>query len=594
MSVEEFNSVSHFLYDYVEKWANEKPEDIAMIDADDGRFFTWSAFREAVNMIALQLLEDGWQKGDIIVSMLPLLPEHIFFEYACFRIGVIFCPIDVRLKGDEVVRSVGLLKKARRVGFIHPDNTDGEDKWGKKKYYEFKDYARMVRKAHPWVKDFIQFGPQEDADEGTVGVLVFVRDMKEKWLKYKKDPQLFAQKMQKIIDASARVKEDDPILIIYTTGTTGFPKPAMLTNMGIVCQNLCLVKAFQVTAQDRMLVNLPPSHVGCQTEQLMSTFFAGGIAVILHGFRADKSMKAIQEYKVTFFGQIPSLFVMEWTLPDYKSYDISSLRFAIYGGQAVSRRFLERLKTMAPYFGSGLGLTELSGFCSYTPYRKDVTVEEILAGLGYDFPITPLSIREPMKPDGSAGAEMPDGQTGEVCYSGPQVLKGYYDNEEATRKTISIDGFCYTGDLGFKDKNGLHLVGRGKFVIKPKGYQVFPPQIEEFIQKLPEVQLAAVVGHRHEEHSEGVIAFVEYRKGKSISVEKIHEHCKGLAAYMRPALIIPLDEIPLNRVDKTDYQELLQMVGKYVEEERAKGGWDAKALARMAKADAIQPDNASS
>jgi acyl-CoA synthetase (AMP-forming)/AMP-acid ligase II len=172
-----------------------------------------------------------------------------------------------------------------------------------------------------------------------------------------------------------------------------------------------------------------------------------------------------------------------------------------------------------------------------------------------------------------------------VCYSGPQVFKGYYDNLEATRKTISTDGFCYTGDLGFKDEKGLHLVGRGKFVIKPKGYQVFPPQIEEFIQKMPEIQLAAVVGARHEEFSEGVVAFVEFRKGKSTTVEKIHEHCKGLAAYMRPSLIIILDEIPLNRVDKTDYQELMKIVPKYIDEERAKGRWDAKALAKMSKSD---------
>ena len=402
------------------------------------------------------------------------------------------------------------------------------------------------------MKDFIQFGPQEDCDEGTIGVLVYIRETKARWLQYKSDATLYAQKMRLLEERAAMVKEDDPILIIYTTGTTGFPKPAMLTNVGIVCQNMCLAKGFQVTSQDRMLVNLPPSHVGCQTEQLMTSIYAGGISVILHGFRADKSLKAIQEYKITFFGQIPSLFVMEWSLPDYKSYDMSSLRFAIYGGQAVSRRFLERLKTMARYFGSGLGLTELSGFCSYTPYRKDVTVDDILAGLGYDFPITPLSIRKPMEPDGRAGAELPDGEIGEVCYSGPQVLKGYFDNPEATRKTISTDGFCYTGDLGYKDAKGLHLAGRGKFVIKPKGYQVFPPQIEEYIQKLREVQLAAVVGAKHEEFSEGVVAFIELRKGQTITKEKLEEHCKGLAAYMRPSLFIFLDEIPLNRVDKTD------------------------------------------
>ncbi|MHA1338135.1 MAG: class I adenylate-forming enzyme family protein, partial [Promethearchaeota archaeon] len=289
---------------------------------------------------------------------------------------------------------------------------------------------------------------------------------------------------------------------------------------------------------------------------------------------ADKSLKAIQDYRVTAFGQIPSLFVMEWRLPDYDKYDLSSLRFAIYGGQSVSRQFLEKLSKMAPQFGSGLGLTEMSGFVSYTPL--DGTVDDILASLGHDFPITPLSIRKPMREDGYAGDELPDGEIGEICYKGPQVFKGYYKNEEATRKTISKDGWCYTGDLGWKDEEGLHLAGRGKFVIKPKGYQVYPPEVEAHIEKLPEVSLAAVVGAKHEVFSEGIIAFVELKKGKKITAEKIMEHCKSLAAYKRPSLIVFMDEIPLNRVDKTDYKQLYDMVPKIIEEERKKGGWDAK------------------
>ena len=594
MSIKEYETMPHFLCAYVEKWAKERPHDFAIIDADDGKFFTWEAFDNAINLIALKLLEEGWQKGDVIVSMLPLIPEHIFFEYACFKIGVIFCPIDVRLKEHEVVRSVALLKDARRIAFIHPDDTDSEDKWGKKKFYGFKEFATAIRRECPYVKDFIQFSAEEDVepDTGTLGVLEYTRDMKARWIKYKKDPKVFAEKMAMIQAAAAKVKEDDPVLIIYTTGTTGFPKPAMLTNTGIIAQNYCMASGFEITEKDRMLVNLPASHVGCQTEQLMTTIFAGGISVILHAFKADRTLKAIEEYKVTAFGQIPSLFVMEWQLPNYAKYDLSSLRFALYGGQAVSRRFLERMKAMAEFFGSGLGLTELSGFCSYTPFGKEVTVDDILASLGHDYPLTPLTIREGMLSDGSAGKEKPNKEVGEVCYSGPQVFKGYYGNEEATRKTISTDGVCYTGDLGFKDEKGLHLVGRGKFVIKPKGYQVFPPEVEDFILQMPDIYGAAVVGHRHEVFSEGVVAFVVPKRGRKTTAKDIAVHCKELAGYKRPSLYVFLKEIPLNRVDKTDYKTLNEIVGKYVDEERAKGGWDAKALARLEKSDAETAANA--
>ena len=130
--------------------------------------------------------------------------------------------------------------------------------------------------------------------------------------------------------------------------------------------------------------------------------------------------------------------------------------------------------------------------------------------------------------------------------------------------------------MNYKDEKGLHLSGRGKFVIKPKGYQVYPPEVEAFIEKLPEITLAAVCGAKHEVFSEGVVVFVELRKGKKIDAKAIMGHCKGLAAYKRPSLIIFLDEIPLNRVDKTDYKILYELLPNYIEAERNKGGWDKK------------------
>ncbi|MBD3353359.1 MAG: AMP-binding protein [Candidatus Lokiarchaeota archaeon] len=584
MSIEEFNKIPHLLVDYVEKWAKERPDDIAIIDADDGKWITWNDFKNMMDLIALEFINMDLQKGDVIVTMLPLLPEHIFISYACFKLGILFCPLDVRLKERETVRCVKLLKNARRLVYIHPDDTDSEDKWGRKKFYAFKQFARKIREEVPEVTDFIQFGPQEDADEGTIGILNFIKKARANYKRYYSDPQVFNQKMEELEKIKNSIDPaNDCAMIIYTTGSTGFPKPAMLSNAGIICQNMCMAKGFEINKKDRMLVNLPPSHVGCQTEQLMTTIFIGGISVILHAFKAEKSLLAIEKYKVTAFGQIPSLFVMEWrlkkkygALKDYKDYDLSSLRFALYGGQAVSRKFLKKLSEMARYFGSGLGLTEMSGFVSYTPFGDDVTPDDILAGLGHDYPITPLSIREKMKENGMAGDEKPDGEIGEVCYSGPQVFLGYYDNEDATKKTISTEGICYTGDLGFKDDEGLHLVGRGKFVIKPKGYQVYPPEVEEHIAKLPEVSLAAVVGAKHEVYSEGVVAFVELNRGKQITKKKLKEHCRQLAGYKRPSLFVFLDQIPLNRVDKTDYHDLNKIVGKYIEEERAAGRWDAE------------------
>lgn len=116
-------------------------------------------------------------------------------------------------------------------------------------------------------------------------------------------------------------------------------------------------------------------------------------------------------------GQIPALYEMEWRLPDYAKYDLSSLRIVIYGGQQVSIPFLEKLLKMAPQAGTGLGLTETAGFCTYIVTNNKL--EEIQNSIGYDMPLTPISIRKPIREDGIAGEELPKGEIGEICFSGP-------------------------------------------------------------------------------------------------------------------------------------------------------------------------------
>jgi acyl-CoA synthetase (AMP-forming)/AMP-acid ligase II len=270
------------------------------------------------------------------------------------------------------------------------------------------------------------------------------------------------------------------------------------------------------------------------------------------------------------------LFALEWRLPNYRDYDLSSLRFALYGGQQVSRQFLEQLATMAPKFGTGLGLTEMAGFVTYSPL--DGTVDDLLAGVGYDMPVTPLSIRRPMNPDGTAGAELPDGEPGEICFSGPQVFIAYVNNDDAYRKTVSTDGICYTGDLGYKTPKGLMFSGRSKLVLKPKGYQVHPAQIEQHFALLVEhVACCGAVGAPHEVFTEGVVLFVETRPGARLTRELLDEHARGIASYMRPHHYVLLESggLPLNRIAKTDYVRLKELAAAEVARLRANGAWDS-------------------
>jgi acyl-CoA synthetase (AMP-forming)/AMP-acid ligase II len=338
---------------------------------------------------------------------------------------------------------------------------------------------------------------------------------------------------------------------------------------------MCLMAAFGIYGTERMLVNLPPSHVGCQTEQMMTTMFDGGTSVILHIFDPQKTLKAIQEYSVTCFGQIPALFNLEWRLPDYDSYDLSSLNFALYGGQQVSRQFLEKLSTMAKGFGTGLGLTETGGFCTYSPL--DGTVEDILAGVGYDMPVYPMTIRGAMKDNGVAGDELAQGETGHICFKGPQTFLCYVNDPDSTAKTISTDGWLYTGDLGYVDDRGLHFAARAKHVIKPKGYQVYPAQVEDHFCELKEkIAACGVVGVSHEIFSEGIVGFIEKKPGVELTLDELKEHAKDLAAYMRPSHYVLFEpgKFPLNRVAKTDYVTLKEMAEKEIDILRVNGGWD--------------------
>jgi acyl-CoA synthetase (AMP-forming)/AMP-acid ligase II len=252
------------------------------------------------------------------------------------------------------------------------------------------------------------------------------------------------------------------------------------------------------------------------------------------------------------------------------------LRFALYGGQAVTHDFLEKLQAMAPLIGSGLGLTETAGFVTYTPIGE--SVDEIAAGIGFDMPLCPLSIRDPIKDDGFAGDEKAPGEVGEITFSGPQIFLGYLNSPENTAKTISKDGFCYTGDLGTYDEKGLHFSGRSKLVIKPKGYQVFPTEVEDEMTEALKgrVGLCAAVGVSHEVFSEAIMFFVEKVPDQDLTVEELEEAAQNMAAYKRPSHyeILEPGTMPLNRVAKVDYMALKERANQIVEDLRANGGWD--------------------
>jgi len=548
------------LNSYIEKWASEFPERAALIQHEDDRVYSYEEFRRTVDFFALKLLEKGVQHGDRVATMLPMVAEHVFLMYACFKIGAIIAPLDLRLQPQEVVRD---LQKIVPKAFFFPGQTPLRD---------FREVGAQVRDNCDSVELLVQLSADPSSEELVEGA-VSVAEIK-------KSPEISFEKLE---EAYSQVHTRTPALIIFTTGTTGEPKPALICHENIIIQTRILGWGIGVEEEEMsMLVNLPPSHVGGVTEQLMTTLFLGGTAVLLRVFDARLSLEAIEKRGLSVLGQIPTQFRMEWALPEYNNFDLSSLQFAIYGGSAVDKEFLEKLSQMAPYFGTGMGMTETAGMYTFTP--KGISVDEMAGQVGAPFDdLAPVTIRQPMQEDGKAGDVLPKEQVGEICVEGPIVFLGYYNQPQETSKNISQDGVLYTGDIGyFKDMGSyraLYLEGRQKFVIKQKGYQVFPYEVEEFIASHPQVEQVEVVGMPHRIFDEGIFAFVKLKEGSELSPEDIMEYCKGIASYKRPQHVElwPREkEFPLTRVTKIDKMQLKEDAQNTIEKLRKEGKWDSQ------------------
>lgn len=552
------NQHLHLIHAAVDHWAASRPGDAAILNATRGTRLTWGDLRRGSMALAAELARMGFRKGDVLAAWLPLLDEHILLEYACFRLGVIHAPLDLRLQPAELLRCLDLI---RAKGFAFPGKIAGADSAAA---------AEAARRRCDSIEYFIQFSPE---GECVPGARSFSR--------------LLANALGAVGVGHARplpdnISERDGAQVIFTTGSTGSPKPALLSHRGITCQNLCLARAFDFGPDHRVLCNLPASHVGGQAELLMTTLFSGAAAVTLETFDSVKSLDAIERHGVTLIGQIPAMFQLEWRTADYARRNFASLQSAVYGGQSAPRPFLEQMLRMAPRIATGLGLTETSGFCTYAALTPDA--DAVASSLGWAMPAYRMSIRQPMEAGGAAGAEVSAGEIGHICFEGPQNFLGYLNDPAATAATLSSDGRLYTGDMGRIDERGLHLAGRAKWVLKPAGYQVFPGDVEAHIAGLTgQVANVGVVGHPHRVWSEGILAFVEKRPGAAITEAELRRHARSLTSYMRPLHYVILEPgaMPLNRTAKVDIARLQELAKEEVQKLRERGRWDAGGAANV-------------
>jgi long-chain acyl-CoA synthetase len=344
------------------------------------------------------------------------------------------------------------------------------------------------------------------------------------------------------------LQPDDIAFLQYTGGTTGVPKGAMLTH-GNMIANLQQVSAWMgkdfVEGEEVVVTPLPLYHVFALTVNLLTFVKWGGHNVLIANPRdLPHLIKELKSVPFSVITGVNTLFHALVDLPEFAAIEAKALKVAIGGGMPVQRAVAEKWQaiTHRPII-EGYGLTETSPIVTANP----VSGVGYTGSIGLPLPSTDISIRD------DAGAELPRGETGELCVRGPQVMKGYWQRPEETAKVMSADGWLRTGDMGYVDENGyVKLTDRKKDMIIVSGFKVFPNEIEEVVMSHPGVREAACIGTSDERTGQAVKVVV-YRKDPSLTAEQLIAYCQErLTAYKVPKHVQwtsePLPKSPVGKI----------------------------------------------
>ena len=356
---------------------------------------------------------------------------------------------------------------------------------------------------------------------------------------------VLAEGARQSLDAPA-VGHDDIAFLQYTGGTTGSAKGAMLTHGNIVAnleQAHAWIRPFLSEGAEIVITALPLYHIFSLTANCLTFFKIGAENVLITNPRDIPAfVKELGKHRFTAITGVNTLFNALLNHPDFAALDFSSLRISLGGGMAVQRAVAEKWRAVTGHtLVEAYGLTETSPAACINP----LDLIEFNHSIGLPISSTEISIRD------DDGNELEIGQPGELCIRGPQVMKGYWNRPEDTRRAIMADGFLRTGDVATVDDAGfVRIVDRKKDMILVSGFNVYPNEVEDVIAAHPEVLEVAAVGVPDERSGEAVKVFV-VRKGASLTREALIAHCReSLTGYKVPHLVEFRDELPKTNVGK--------------------------------------------
>jgi long-chain acyl-CoA synthetase len=337
------------------------------------------------------------------------------------------------------------------------------------------------------------------------------------------------------ITREATLKPEDPAMVIYTSGSTGRPKGVVLTHRNFCFEGPSIARSHCVRGDDIAIGALPMVHIFSIAGTFFAALSAGGSMVVLEKFQTRPFFEAVAKYKATWFTAVPTMFIYLLSGLEENKRDISSLRMAVSGGASLP---VETLRNFEDKFGAeiyeGYGLTESSGCVTGSPVygvRKPGSVGVTISGVA-------------AKVVGKAGNELPPGKVGELIFKGPNATSQYFKLPEETKEKIE-NGWVYTGDHARIDDEGyFYIVGREKELIISGGYNIYPREIEEVLQKHPGINEVAVIGIPDPAKGEIPKAFVSLKPRFKVTESELMTHCKeNLASYKIPNIVF-LNELP--------------------------------------------------
>ncbi len=512
--------------EYVRDWAIMTPDNIAI--SFYGRDITYRELDEAVDRFACGLIDLGIKKEDRVALYMENCPQFVIGYLGIQRAGGVVVPLNPMFKHAELEYEIN---DAEVETLISLDYLYSEVE-------KIRDKVKLKNVILTSLKDYLPKEPtlplpSEAMEEKryfpeTIDFLKFLE---------KSSPRAFCR----VSDLKRELA-----LLLYTGGTTGLPKGAMISHYALAIVSLGSAFWYHHREDDVHLGVAPFFHTMGQQQLMCAPLVSGGRIVILSRFIPEVVVKAITHYRCTFTVVPSTALIAILNLPDIKTYDFSSFRNIGSGGAPISVEIQRKVKELAPRsaIGEGYGLTEcISQGGAITPLYK---YKPGFIGVPHlnDIKIVDLE---------TGARELSPNEEGEIIMSGPALMEGYWNKTEETKEVLR-DGWLYTGDIGLMDEEGyIKILGRKRELIKCSGYSVFPAEVENLLYRHPAVREAAVIGVPDPYRGESPKAFIvlksEY-KGR-IKEEDIVQWCReNMAAYKRPRLVEFRDEIPKSGAGK--------------------------------------------